>query len=157
MWLCLLKCSRADILNVHVQNTQWTKIKQRVPTWQYIYHFQSSEKTHYTLANSATNAICATMQPLKLMIWVDTWWHIVVKNLTSATSAIAQILCLSWRKSKTTYEDMPPVIFFHIIKIPQSALIIWENQFEFNSVYKGTIIYANMRWNLVEHYSVWVN
>ena len=30
--------------------------------------FSHLKKTHYTLANSATNAICATMQPLKLVI-----------------------------------------------------------------------------------------
>ena len=65
---CDFACSRANISNVHVYNTQRRKIKQLLSImWQYIYHFQSSENTHWRSAQQ--------MQSVQLCSLWNSWFE----------------------------------------------------------------------------------
>ena len=75
---CDFACSKASNLNVHVkthsgEKSNATSVTIHLPLlviWKVIWK--------HTLAKSAINANCATLQPLKLVIWIDTCWRTVV-------------------------------------------------------------------------------
>ena len=90
---CDFACSEASNLNVHVkthsgEKSNATSVTIHLPLlviWKVIWK--------HTLAKSAINANCATLQPLKLVIWIDTCWRTVVLILGFWRTRIGRCQC----------------------------------------------------------------